>query len=164
MIYICLSSLAFPGYKEGDITFQPTYKYDAGTNTWDSSEKARPPAWTDRILWLGDRVQQTAYRSHMELMVGSSVADPDPGSGAFLTPGSGIRNRFFPDPGSQTHIFESLVTIFWVKKLAHILFRQHFKNKIVQFCEIYGSKKGMIIIFFSPLSFIAVFGSEIRDG
>jgi hypothetical protein len=50
-----------------------------------------------------------------------SVAE-DPGSGAFLTPGSGIRNRFFPDPGSripgpgsQTHIFESLVTIFWVK-------------------------------------------------
>jgi hypothetical protein len=42
----------------------------------------------------------------------SSVADPDPGSGAFLTPGFGIRNRFFPDPGSQTHFFESLVTIF----------------------------------------------------
>jgi hypothetical protein len=34
---------------------------------------------------------------------GCSVADPDPGSGigCFLTPGSGIRNRFFPDPGSQ---------------------------------------------------------------
>jgi hypothetical protein len=32
---------------------------------------------------------------------GPSVADPDPGSGAFLTPGSGIRNRFFPDPGSR---------------------------------------------------------------
>jgi hypothetical protein len=46
-----------------------------------------------------------------------SVADPDPGSGAFLTPGSGIRNRFFPDPGSQTHTFESLVTIFWAKVL-----------------------------------------------
>jgi hypothetical protein len=30
-----------------------------------------------------------------------SVADPDPGSGSFLTPGSGIRNRFFPDPGSR---------------------------------------------------------------
>ncbi len=32
-----------------------------------------------------------------------SVADPDPGSGigAFLTPGSGIRNRFIPDPGSR---------------------------------------------------------------
>ncbi len=45
----------------------------------------------------------------------TSVADPDPGSGAFLTPGSGIRNRFFPDPGSQTLTFESLVTIFWAK-------------------------------------------------
>ncbi len=44
-----------------------------------------------------------------------SVADPDPGSGAFLTPRSGIRNRFFPDPGSQTYIFESLMTILWVK-------------------------------------------------
>ncbi len=28
-----------------------------------------------------------------------------PGSGTFLTPGSGIQNRFFSDPGSQTHIF-----------------------------------------------------------
>jgi hypothetical protein len=59
-----------------------------------------------------------------------SVADPYPGSGAFLTPGSGIRNRFFLDPGlgSQTHIFDSLETIFWVKsskilwKLAQIFF------------------------------------------
>jgi hypothetical protein len=25
----------------------------------------------------------------------------DPGSGDFSTPGSGIRNRFFPDPGSR---------------------------------------------------------------
>jgi hypothetical protein len=38
-----------------------------------------------------------------------SVADPE--SGAFLTPGSGIRKPI-PDPGSQTHIFERLVTIF----------------------------------------------------
>jgi hypothetical protein len=73
------------------------------------------------------------YRYHwvVELTAGNfspSVADPDPGSGAFLTPGSGIRNRVFPDPGSQTHIFESIVTIFWVKislilrKLAKIFF------------------------------------------
>jgi hypothetical protein len=46
----------------------------------------------------------------------SSVADPDPGFGAFLTPGpgSGIWHRFFPDPGSQTHIFARLVTNFKV--------------------------------------------------
>ncbi len=29
----------------------------------------------------------------------------------------GIRNRFFPDPGSQTNIFKCCVTIFWVKNL-----------------------------------------------
>jgi hypothetical protein len=32
--------------------------------------------------------------------VPGSVADPDPGSGAFLPPGSGIRDGFFPDSGS----------------------------------------------------------------
>jgi hypothetical protein len=36
-----------------------------------------------------------------------SVADPDPGSGAFLPPGSGIwiRDEFFPDPGSKGYVF-----------------------------------------------------------
>jgi hypothetical protein len=34
-------------------------------------------------------------------LLGFSVAYPDPGSGTFLTPGSGIWNGFFPDPGSR---------------------------------------------------------------
>jgi hypothetical protein len=33
-----------------------------------------------------------------------------------------------------------------------------------QFCEICGYKKGMTTNFFSPLSFVEVFGSGIRDG
>ncbi len=46
-------------------------------------------------------------------------------SGVFLTldPGSGIRNRFFSYPGSritdhgsQTHIFDNLMTNCWVKR------------------------------------------------
>jgi hypothetical protein len=37
-----------------------------------------------------------------------SVADPDPGSGAFLTPGSGIRDKH---PGSATPDFLKFVKI-----------------------------------------------------
>jgi hypothetical protein len=48
-------------------------------------------------------------------------------------------------------------------KIGPNFFLQNFKNKIVQFCEIYDSKKGMTTNFFSPMSFIAVFGSGIRD-
>jgi hypothetical protein len=63
--------------------------------------------------------------------------------------GSGIRCLFdprirdpewvFPDPGSQTHSFESLVTIFCVKssiilwKLTQIFCLQHIKNKIIYY-------------------------------
>jgi hypothetical protein len=39
----------------------------------------------------------------------------DPGSGAFLTPGSGIRNRFIPNPGSQAHILRAKRQFFCVK-------------------------------------------------
>ncbi|CDZ98260.1 Inositol-1,4,5-triphosphate 5-phosphatase (synaptojanin), INP51/INP52/INP53 family [Phaffia rhodozyma] len=51
----------FPDYQEGDITFRPTYKYDNGTDTYDTSEKARIPAWTDRILYRGSRLRQSRY-------------------------------------------------------------------------------------------------------
>ncbi len=44
---------------------------------------------------------QPAKVSFFFPLVTCSVADPDPGSGTFLTPGSGIRNMFFPNPGSR---------------------------------------------------------------
>ncbi|KAK2727318.1 hypothetical protein QYM36_007971 [Artemia franciscana] len=60
---------AFYGYQEGILNFQPTYKYDTGTDNWDSSEKNRAPAWTNRFLWKADDVDQIVYRSHPSLRI-----------------------------------------------------------------------------------------------
>ena len=40
----------FKGYREAPITFKPTYKFNPGTEQWDTGKKDRAPAWCDRIL------------------------------------------------------------------------------------------------------------------
>eukprot|EP00794_Sanderia_malayensis_P016728 gene16728-18422_t len=41
----------FRGFQEGPIRFAPTYKYDLFSDDYDTSDKMRTPAWTDRVLW-----------------------------------------------------------------------------------------------------------------
>ncbi|KAK2466082.1 hypothetical protein APHAL10511_001724 [Amanita phalloides] len=55
------TSAAFAGYQEGPLLFRPTYRYDVGTDNYDTSEKSRIPAWTDRILYLGSQLDLTKY-------------------------------------------------------------------------------------------------------
>jgi len=56
-------SNVFDHYDEAKITFLPTYKFDLGTDTYDTSEKGRIPAWTDRVLRKGNNIRQFDYNS-----------------------------------------------------------------------------------------------------
>ncbi|KAL8984520.1 MAG: hypothetical protein Q9205_001543 [Flavoplaca limonia] len=56
-----IAGRVFPFYAESPITFMPTYKYDNGTDKYDTSEKARIPAWCDRILRKGNNLKQIDY-------------------------------------------------------------------------------------------------------
>ncbi|KAK0735307.1 Endonuclease/exonuclease/phosphatase [Apiosordaria backusii] len=54
------------GWREGPITFLPSYKYDVGTVAlFDSSEKQRPPSWCDRILYR-TRKDKEAYERKIQ--------------------------------------------------------------------------------------------------
>ncbi|KAJ3993489.1 SacI homology domain-containing protein, partial [Lentinula boryana] len=55
------AGVAFSGYEEGPLLFRPTYRYDLGTDNYDSSEKMRIPAWTDRVLYRGHQLDLSTY-------------------------------------------------------------------------------------------------------
>lgn len=59
----------FPFFDEMEIKFPPTYKFDNNTKTYDSSDKQRIPAWTDRILSLsrGKILKQEVYDCDEEI-------------------------------------------------------------------------------------------------
>lgn len=67
-------------FEEMPITFAPTYKYDVGTDNYDSSEKKRSPAWCDRLLFRSrGNIQQLDYRRHEV-----RVSDHRPVTGNFV--------------------------------------------------------------------------------
>ncbi|KAK3121741.1 hypothetical protein QOZ80_8BG0660170 [Eleusine coracana subsp. coracana] len=63
----------FDGWREGLVTFPPTYKYhrdsdqfywcavDGGNNLTGGERRHRAPAWCDRILWRGKGIKQLRY-------------------------------------------------------------------------------------------------------
>ncbi|KAI7869391.1 Endonuclease/exonuclease/phosphatase [Spinellus fusiger] len=51
-------------FQEAPIRFDPTYKYDPGTDFYDRSEKKRVPAWCDRVLYRGKTIRNVYYKRH----------------------------------------------------------------------------------------------------
>lgn len=65
------------GWREGPITFLPTYKYDVGTvGLFDSSEKKRAPSWCDRILYR-TRNDVERYKKHVQDQIDAKNKDED---------------------------------------------------------------------------------------
>lgn len=60
-----LKNTTFSGFQEGPLTFNPTYRYDLGSSSFDTSAKQRVPSWTDRILYKskGFKLIQKSYSS-----------------------------------------------------------------------------------------------------
>ncbi|KAL0088223.1 Endonuclease/exonuclease/phosphatase [Phycomyces blakesleeanus] len=58
----------FSMFDEGRIEFTPTYKFDAGTNQYDTSEKRRAPSWTDRILWKKSENEDKPSKKRQNLL------------------------------------------------------------------------------------------------
>ncbi|KAJ3480254.1 hypothetical protein NLG97_g8114 [Lecanicillium saksenae] len=66
-------------FEELPLSFAPTYKYDVGTDRYDTSEKRRSPAWCDRLLYRANgKIEQLDYGRH-EI----KVSDHRPVSGSF---------------------------------------------------------------------------------
>jgi len=57
------SGLSFKNFREGPLNFAPTYRYDVGTDVYDTSEKRRAPAWCDRILFKAENIVQYNYKA-----------------------------------------------------------------------------------------------------
>ncbi|KAM0787054.1 hypothetical protein ACM66B_006318 [Microbotryomycetes sp. NB124-2] len=93
--------LAFSGFQEADITFPPTFKFDKGSDEYDTSEKQRVPAWTDRVLWmsLNDSIEVMHYKSHPEI----KLSDHKPVSALLKVPVHKV------DPARRAVVLQELI-------------------------------------------------------
>ncbi|GAA96671.1 uncharacterized protein L969DRAFT_90599 [Mixia osmundae IAM 14324] len=83
-------SFRLRAFTEAKISFNPTYKYDPGTDEYDSSEKKRIPAWCDRILWRASHKGQVTPLSYQRHEV--KISDHRPISARFMVKAKRIQH------------------------------------------------------------------------
>ncbi len=74
-------NLVLENFVEPPLHFRPTYKFDRGTDIYDSGPKSRIPSWTDRILYKNcEDIACLGYNSDMSI----STSDHKPVYASFL--------------------------------------------------------------------------------
>ena len=71
-------------FREGPLTFAPTYKYDRNSDAFDTSEKRRVPAWCDRVLWRSREEERVVLLGYRRWEVNVSARNHRPVSAVFL--------------------------------------------------------------------------------
>ncbi|KAJ6653312.1 hypothetical protein lerEdw1_009341 [Lerista edwardsae] len=72
----------FKGFQEPPIGFRPSYKFDVGRDTYDTTSKQRTPSYTDRVIYRSrhkDDIQPVKYSS----CLGVRTSDHRPVYGLF---------------------------------------------------------------------------------
>jgi len=89
-------------FSEAPITFAPTYKYNVGSDDYDTSEKRRTPAWCDRIYYRGSvgKITPLNYCRHEVY-----ASDHRPVSGAFAA------NVKMVDPQRKRKVWEETANL-----------------------------------------------------
>ena len=75
----------FENFREGELTFSPSYKYQPGTNIYESrpDRKLRAPAWCDRILWKTENVYDDSVKLIYYRKTNLNLSDHKPVSAFF---------------------------------------------------------------------------------
>ncbi|KAJ1432637.1 Endonuclease/exonuclease/phosphatase [Ochromonadaceae sp. CCMP2298] len=75
----------FTGFREGPLSFNPTYKYEPGTDEYEKREgkPLRAPAWCDRILWKCQHSEGDVTLMHYRAAPALRISDHKPVSALF---------------------------------------------------------------------------------
>ncbi|GAA6027013.1 hypothetical protein JCM8097_006040 [Rhodosporidiobolus ruineniae] len=74
-------SFRLRSFSEAPILFPPTWKYDHGSEKYDTSPKQRTPSWCDRVLWRSQREKSVVPISYGAL--GADISDHRPVAALF---------------------------------------------------------------------------------
>uniref|UniRef100_A0A3B3ZWN8 Inositol polyphosphate-related phosphatase domain-containing protein n=1 Tax=Periophthalmus magnuspinnatus TaxID=409849 RepID=A0A3B3ZWN8_9GOBI len=108
-------------FEEGQLNFQPTYKFKRNSDTYDTSGKKRKPAWTDRVLW---RIKPRSLPPEEDDERASTSTDEGPDEFPILV----TQDRYSCDMSYGVSDHKPVIATF------NIELRKHFDTPLVHVC------------------------------